>query len=311
MPLVKATRAGFGGDGFLSVVRDGIVGERAGGIEEDVVRSPVARGADAQCKLVARREIDINFGVGGVAHLSGGIFSGERGELRGCGEDQRLIAGFVVAGSVGSGAGLRDDLRTAVQKFDNGGNVKVMLVESGEEEDFIFLERAADSASGLLLAVVRLEGEEGVGGAEGAVAQKIKSGAVPVIRSRFGDDVDHCAAGAAEFGSVRIRGDAEFLHHFGGELVGSAVASASLSEEGVVEVAAIDQKTVLETAQAAEREIAVGGGGKAARIGGHAGREQHEIAEAAAIEREVADGALRQSGWIRRRVGFRPVAARR
>src|SRR5579863_2603430 len=33
---------GLGGDSFFTVIGDGVVGERTGGIEEDVVRSPVA-----------------------------------------------------------------------------------------------------------------------------------------------------------------------------------------------------------------------------------------------------------------------------
>src|SRR5216684_9384784 len=98
---------------------------------------------------MARGKIDVELGIGGVAHLSGGIFSGERGELSGSGEDQSLIAGFVVAGSEGAGASLGDDLRTAVQEFDDIGGVEIVLIESGEEEDFILLDRAADGASGL------------------------------------------------------------------------------------------------------------------------------------------------------------------
>src|SRR4029077_17086902 len=95
---------------------------------------------------------------------------------------------------------------------------------------------------------------------------------------------------------VGIGGDAEFLDDLGGELVGSAVTSASLGEEGVVEIAAIDQEAVLESAKAAEREIAVGGGGQAAGILGDAGREQHEIGEAAAIKGEIGDGAFVEEG---------------
>ena len=72
--------------------------------------------------------------------MRGGIRSGERSELGGGGEDQGLIAGFVVAGSVRSGAGLGDDLHSAVEKFDHIGDVEVVLIESGEEEDFVFLD---------------------------------------------------------------------------------------------------------------------------------------------------------------------------
>ena len=75
-------------------------------------------------------------------------------------------------------------------------------------------------------------------------------------------------------------------------MVGSAIASAGLGEERIVEVAAVDQEAVLESAKAAEGEIAVSGGGEAAGILGDAGREQHEIGEAAAVEGEIGDGAF-------------------
>ena len=161
-----------------------------------------------------------------------------------------------------------------------------MLIEAGEEENLVALERAADGASDLLLAVVRLEGEESVGGAERTVAEVVERGAVQVIGAGFGDDVDDGAAGASLLGAVGIGGDAELLHDFGGELVGSAIASASLGEEGVVVVAAIDQEAVLESANAAEGKIAIGGGSQAARILGDAGGEQREVGEAAAVQRE-------------------------
>jgi len=140
-----------------------------------------------------------------------------------------------------------------------------VLIESGEKENLVALERAADGASELLLAIVRLERQEGVDGAEGTVAQVVEDGAVDVVGAGFGDDVDDRAAGASLFGAVGIGGDAELLYNFGGKLVGSAIASASLGEEGVVVVAAVDEGGVLESANAAEGEIAVGGGGEAVR----------------------------------------------
>ena len=38
--------------------------------------------------------------------------------MSGGSEDQSLVGGFIVAGCVGSGGGLGDDLRAAVEKFD-------------------------------------------------------------------------------------------------------------------------------------------------------------------------------------------------
>ena len=88
-----------------------------------------------QRELVAWSEIDIELGVGAVADLRGGIFSGERGQLRGRAEDQGLVVSFVVAGRVGPGSGLRDDLRAAAQEFDDIGIVEDVLIESGEKEN--------------------------------------------------------------------------------------------------------------------------------------------------------------------------------
>ena len=265
----------------------------------------------AQRELIARREIDVELGVGGVADLRGGIFSGERSQLRGGGEDQGLIGGFVIAGSVGAGAGLRNDLRTAVEEFNDVGRMKNVLIESGEEENLVALQRTADGASDLLLAVVRLEREKRIGRAEGTVAQIVKAGAVQVIGAGLGDDVDDGAARASLLGAVGIGGDAELLHHLGGELVGSAIASARLGEEGVVVVAAVDEERVLKSANATEREIAVGGRSQAARILRDAGREQGEIGEASAVEWEIVQRAFVEQRGDGAGLGFDQTRARR
>ena len=79
------------------------------------------------------------------------------------------------------GAGLRDDLRAAVEKLHYVGHVEDVLIESGEEKYLVALQRPADGASDLLLAVVRLEMPERVSGAEGAIAQVVEGGAVQMI----------------------------------------------------------------------------------------------------------------------------------
>ena len=149
-------------------------------------------------------EIDVEFGKGRVADLRSGVFSGERGEVRGSGEDQALIGGFVVPGCVRSGGGLGYDLRTAIEEFDDVGNVEDVLIESREEENLVAPDRPADCAPDLLLAIVWLEGKEGIRCAEGAVAEIVEGGAVQVIGARFGDDIDDRAAGASLFSAVRI-----------------------------------------------------------------------------------------------------------
>ena len=155
-----------------------------------------------------------------------------------------------------------------------------------------------------LLAVVGLEREEGIGGAEGTVAKIVKRGAMYVVGAGLGDDVDHGTGGASLLGAVGIGGDAKLLHDFGGELVGGAIASAGLGEESVVVVQAVDQGGVLEPTNAAEGEIAVGGRGKAARILRDAGGEQGEIGEAAAVQRKVVDGTFVEEGGDGTGLGF-------
>src|SRR5579864_1036378 len=212
--------------------------------------------------------------------------------MGGGGEDQSLIGGFVVSGRVRSGAGGGHNFRAAIEEFDYVGRVEDVLIESGEEENLVALEWAADGASELLLAIVRLERQEGIRGAERTVAQVIEDGAMNVIGSGLGDDVDDRSAGASLFGAVGIGRDAKLLYDFSGELEGSAIASASLGEESIVVVAAIDERSVLESANTAEGEIAIGGGGQAARILRDAGREQGEVGEAAAVQGEVIQGAF-------------------
>src|SRR5579863_549132 len=148
-----------------------------------------------------------------------------------------------------------------------------VLIESRKEEDFVAFKRAADGTADLLLAVVRFEGEKGIGRAEGTVPQIVEGCAVHVIRTGFCDHVDDRTAGASLLRTVGIRGDAELLHDFRGKRIGRAVASAGLGEEGVVEVESINQKAVLESSDATEGEIAIRGGGQAARILRHAGRK--------------------------------------
>src|SRR5579862_8488377 len=67
--------SGFGRDEFLTVVIDGVIRDRAGGIEKDVVRSPVARRVDPQRKLLARRQVEIELAIRGVTDLRRRILS--------------------------------------------------------------------------------------------------------------------------------------------------------------------------------------------------------------------------------------------
>ena len=203
-----------------------------------------------------------------------------------------MVAGFVVAGGGGAGAGLRDDYAAAVDEADDRGLVENVLIEAGEEEDAVAAERTSEGEAELLLLAGRFHIEEWIAGVEGAVAEVIEPGAVKFVRAGLGDDVDDGAAGASGFGGDGIGGDAEFLDHLVGKLIGGAIAAAGLGEEGVVVVGAIDEVTGLEAADAAEGEVAVGSGVEAAGVLGDAGGEQGEVGEAAAVQRKIEDGAF-------------------
>src|SRR6266571_6750530 len=161
-----------------------------------------------------------------------------------------------------------------------------------KNKDAIALERTTVGESELLLAIAGLDVHEGMAGIEAAVAKIVEGTAMSAVGAGLGDYVHHGAAGASQLGAVRVGGDAELLNDLVAELVGSAIAAASLGEESVVVVGPIHQITGLIYANAAEGQVAIGGRGEAARILGNAGSEQGKIAEATSIERQLADGAL-------------------
>ena len=59
----------------------------------------------------------------------------------------------------------------------------IAKVKSGEKENLVLPDGAAQSGSDLLLAAVRLESEEWIGGSKTAVSNVVKASAVPVIRA--------------------------------------------------------------------------------------------------------------------------------
>ena len=279
-------------DQFLPVVADRIVSDRAGRIEKHVVRPPVPRGVEAQRELLAGREIEVELGIGRIADLRGRIFSRERRQSRRRGEHERLIGCFVVSRGERSRRGCWHNFRTAVEKLNDVRHMEDVLIESREEEDLVALDGPADRASDLLLPVVRLECQKRIGRAERTVAQIVERRAMHMIRSGLGDDIDHGAAGASLLRAVRIRRDAELLHHLRRELVGRAIASARLREECVVVVSPVDQCCVLKSANAAERQIAVGRRCQAARILCYPRRKQRQIRKAPPVQGEVVHRAF-------------------
>src|SRR5271170_682308 len=145
-----------------------------------------------------RGQGEIQFKEAGVAGHGGRELTGERGQLRGGGEHDCLIAGFVVAGVQWLLAGLRDNLRAAIQKADHRRYMKDVLVESAIKEDAVAMQRTAEGESELLLLRVRFEIEVGLGRAECAVSNEIKVSPVKLIRAGFRDHVDNRAAGSSQ-----------------------------------------------------------------------------------------------------------------
>ena len=50
---------GFSGNLFLTVVADGVISDRAGGIEKNIVGSPIIRSVQAQRELMMRRKVSV------------------------------------------------------------------------------------------------------------------------------------------------------------------------------------------------------------------------------------------------------------
>ena len=124
---------------------------------------------------------------------------------------------------------------------------------------------------------------------------------MPLVRSRFRRDVEDGSARASQLRAIGICRDPKLLDDFVAELVGRAIAASSLREERVVVVRSVDQEAVLKATHAANRQVAIGIGGKTARILGHIRGQQREIGKAPAVEREVLDRALRYHiGYVSR-----------
>jgi hypothetical protein len=128
------------------------------------------------------RERCVHFEEAGVAEKVGAVISRELVELTG-GEDLGFVVLLVVSSLERACAGLWDKNGSATQEIHNRWNVKDVLIVSREKEDAIGADGAADRTAELMLAVLRLEVEEGWLGPEHAVANEIKAGAVKVVRS--------------------------------------------------------------------------------------------------------------------------------
>ena len=178
-----------------------------------------------------------------------------------------------------------------------------VLIESSKEKCAVAFDGAAQGKSELLLLIVRLEIHERMLGRHGAVLKEIEIGSVQPIGTRFGDHVHHRTPGAPQVGAISVRGDAELLHHFVGELIGRAIAAAGLSEKGVVVVAAVHQIAGLVAADTAKGQVPIRTGGQPARVLRNSRRKQCEIGVTPSVEWQFVDGPFVNQveiplGWL-------------
>ena len=179
------------------------------------------------------------------------------------------------------------DLRLDPVRVELLGLVELLLVIGQEEEQLVFLERAAEGRSVLLLIereflslrvlrrqAVRLEEE--VRRAAGRVGP------------RLGDDVDEAGAAAAELRRGPVGHDD---HLFDGVLVegeGRPLAAALLAEERVVEVRAVHGDVVVDALLAVDADLVAVG----PLHDGHARRQLHERQEVAPVVGQPGHGLL-------------------
>src|SRR5581483_1752811 len=167
-----------------------------------------------------------------------------------------------------------------------------MLVESAKEKCFIAVDRSAYGESELLLPVCRLEVHERMLRVQSAVADEVERRTMQTVRTGLCHYVNYRSACASEFRAIGVRRNPELLHHFIRELVGCAIASTGLREEGIIVIGAVDQITRLISANAAKGKIAIGRGRHAAWVLRHARCKQRQIGVAAAVCRQIGNCAL-------------------
>ena len=178
-----------------SVVGDAVSCDRAGGIEEDIVRPRISRGIDPQRELVSRRESDVELREPGIAKQLGRIEPRLLRQLRGAGKHQGLVIGLIVTGCGGPGCGLRSYKRLSVYETHNRGLVKNVLVESRKEERAIPPKRASNREPELVLLLAWFHGKLRIACVKAAITQEIKTSSVEFVRAGFCDDI-HDSAGA-------------------------------------------------------------------------------------------------------------------
>ena len=120
-----------------------------------------------------------------------------------------------------------------------------------------------------------LVGDEVLGVAQIAVAQKSETRGAKLVRARLGDGVDHHAGGAAVLGVVAVGDDLEFL---------DVLLAVALIRSAAALAADVD------TIHLVSRHVAAAeSGANGSRIAAGAGDERHQIQPVAPVERQVLD----------------------
>ncbi len=159
---------------LASIAAFRIAGDGARWIEELVVVTAEARGAEPQKRELFWRKREVQLGESGIALHGGGIRAAHAVQLlRRC--HYQCLVGVVVVGR------LSNNRRGSVSELHHGWHGQQVLVKAGIKKDPVLADRAAESAPKLLLAIVRLAGGIGLLRVEIAIAQIVEAAAVPLI----------------------------------------------------------------------------------------------------------------------------------
>ena len=176
-----------------------------------------------------------------------------------------------------------------------GGNdlrdIVLLLVVIDEEEDLVLFHRTAQRTAELVEVVrvllhSRTVVHEGIG-VHALIAIKLEYGAVQLVVAALGDHVDDAAGRAANLSREGIGVHLEFLNRVLAESIRTKAGTAGgLGEEQVIGICAVDEQRIGRPPLTAERKVSA-----AAGILHHAGRENSEVDEIAAIDRKIGYGA--------------------
>ena len=181
--------------------------------------------------------------------------------------------------------------RNAVNVLAELGDQRAVLrlpINGQEQELLVPYQRESQRAPELLLAIDVGRETESVIRGKVLAAIIVMGAAVDVVGPGLGDDVDEAAAAAPELGGSALGHHDDLLDRIQVEGEGGPLAAALLTEEGVVEVRAVDGDVVGDALLAVDRELVAVGSLHDA----DPGRELGELEEVPAVVGEPADGGV-------------------